>query len=388
MVVLVHRDTPIVLYGSYMSVFPVRNSMEEAEKDRIKYLLSRGIEHILCLSPIWNPRDIPNYLEERIIIPERLTLFAKSKIFGRLYYNYFLLKVSYGMYRRGLKPIIFFIGQDLILMGSLIKIIFKFPYICYLGDSLLGVDLASIGVVNSKVRLLRTMEWFTGKADKIVLFNSIEKKGLVEKGFDKGKIEVIPFSKANDFNLNQAIEDGLLRSFRGKFMVSYHGNMEFKHNYDGAMNIIKRIAPKVLDVAANDVVFLIVGNKFEHLAKPRNVIALDFISVKEKLMHILSLSSLYIVPIDTGTGIKGKLLDALSLEIPTIVTPHIMSQMVSKDSPLIVSEIDKMADAVLSILKISKDEYTSLKDRTHLYFKNNYTEKVYEKYINIFQELW
>jgi len=378
----------IVIYGCYMPVFPVRNTTQEAERDRIRYLLNRGIEHILVLSPIWNPNDVPDFLRERIIIPKHSSLFAESKILGRLYYNFLLLKFSYDMYSKGLRPIIFFYGQDLIFIGSLIKVIFKFPYICYLGDSNLGVEPASIGVVNFKSRLLRAMEWFTGMADRIVLFNSVEKRGLVEKGFNDGRIEVIPFSKNNEYNMNQAIEDGMLHSLKGKFIVSYHGNMEFKHNYVGAMNIINRIAPKVFDVAPKDVVFLIVGNKFEDVKKPKNVITVDFIPEKEKLMYILSLSSLYVVPIDTGTGIKGKLLDALSLGIPAIVTPHTMAQMVPNDSPLIVSEVDKMSDAIISVLNMSKNEYISLKNRTLLYFRNNYTEKVYERYISIFQELW
>jgi len=379
----------IVIYGCYMCLFSQRKPNDsEIERDRIRYLLNRDIEHIVVLSQIWDQNDVPDFLRERIIIPKHSSLFAKSKILGRLYYNFLLLKISYDMYRKGLRPIIFFYGQDLIFAGSLIRLILKFPYICYLGDSYLGVEPTSIGVVNFNVRLLRAMEWFTRKADRIVLFNSVEKRGLVEKGFNEGRIEVIPFSKNNEYNMNQAIEDGMLHSLKGKFIVSYHGRMEYKPSYVGAMNIINRIAPKLFDAAPNDVVFLIVGNKFEDVKKPKNVITVNFIPEKEKLMYILSLSSLYVVPIDTGTGIKGKLLDALSLGIPAIVTPHTMSQMVSNDSPLIVSEVDKMSDAIISVLNMSKNEYTSLKNRTLLYFSNNYTEKVYERYISIFQELW
>ena len=378
----------IVVYGCYMPVFPVRNTTQEAQWDRIRYLLNRGIEHILVLSPIWNPNDVPDYLRERIIIPKHSSLFAKSKILGRLYYNFLLLKLSYDMYRKGLRPIIFFYGQDLIFAGSFIRVIFKFPYICYIGETSLGVELASLGFVNFRVRLMRAMEWFTGKADKIVLLNSEEKRGLVEKGFNEGRIEVIPSGRTNEYDMNQAIEDGILHSLKGKFIVSYHGNMEFKHNYVGAMNIINRIAPKVFDVAPKDVVFLIVGNNLKDVKKPKNVITVDFIPEKEKLMYILSLSSLFVDPIDTGTGIHGKLMDALSLGIPAIITPHFMARMVSKDCPLIVSEVDKMSDAIISVLNMSKDEYASLKNRTLLYFRNNYTEKVYERYISIFQELW
>ena len=378
---------PLVLYACYMPVFPVRNTTNETENDRIMYLLNRGIEHILAISPIWRPNDIPDILKQRIVIPRYSSLFVKSKLFGRLYFNIFLLRVSYSMHRKGLKPILFFYGQDLIFTGSLIKIIFGFPYICYLGDSWLGIEPALIGVVNFKVKFLRAMEWFTGKADKIVLFNSVEKNGLVKKGFNGERIEVIPFSKNNDFDLNEVMDDDLSLTLQGKFLVSYHGNMEFKHNYDGAINIIKRIAPKVLDDASSDIVFLIVGNMFDNEEKPSNVITMNYIPEKEKLMQILSLSSLYIVPIDTGAGVKGKLLDALSLGIPAIVTPHIMSQMVSRDSPLIVSEVDNMAEKILAMFKISMNDYTSLKERTHLYFSNNYSQKVYEKYISIFQEL-
>jgi hypothetical protein len=389
---MVEMSTPakphIVMYGCYMPVFPVRNASQETERTRIRYLLNRGIEHILVLSPIWNPNDVPDFLRERIIISKHSSLFAESKILGRLYYNFLLLKISYDMHSKGLRPIIFFYGQDLIFTGSLIRVIFKFPYICYLGDSYLGAEPASMTVVNFKVRLLRAMEWFTGMADRIVLVNSVEKRGLVEKGFNDGRTEIIFPGRNNEYNMNQAIEDGMLHSLKGKFIVSYHGNMEFKHNCVGAMNIINRIAPKVFDAAPKDVVFLIVGNKFEDVKKPKNVITVDFIPEKEKLMYILSLSSLYVVPIDTGTGVNGKLLDALSLGIPAIVTPHTMARMVSEDSPLIVSEVDKMSDAIISVLNMSKDEYISLKNRTLLYFSNNYTEKVYERYISIFQGLW
>lgn len=378
---------PLVLYACYMPVFPITNASNETENGRIRYLLNKDVEHILALSPIWNPKYIPDFLSQRIIMPRQSSLLRKSKLFGRLYFNFFLLKASHDMHRRGLKPILFFYGQDLIFVGVLIKIIFGFPYICYIGDSWLGIELSSIGFVDFKVRLLRTMEWFTSKVDKIILFNNVEKKGLVDKGFDNEMIDVIPPGRDNEFNLNRLADCELLSFLQGKFLVSYHGNMEFKHNYDGAINIITRIAPKILDAAPNDVVFLIVGNGFDNVEKPSNIITMNFIPEKEKLMHILSLSSLYIVPIDTGAGVKGKLLDALSLGIPAIVTPHIMSQMVSRDSPLIVSEVDNMAEKILAMFKISMNDYTSLKERTHLYFSNNYSQKVYEKYISIFQEL-
>jgi hypothetical protein len=124
------------------------------------------------------------------------------------------------------------------------------------------------------------------------------------------------------------------------------------------------------------------------LSKIRNVITIDFMKEQEELMQVLSFSSLYIVPINGDTGIKRKILDALSLGLLVMGMPHINPQMNSRDSLFVFREIEKMYDAILSMTKIHRDKCISLQRRTCLCFKKKYSPAVYEKYINIFQELW
>ena len=123
------------------------------------------------------------------------------------------------------------------------------------------------------------------------------------------------------------------------------------------------------------------------IEKTMNVITFPFVHDKRKLMELLSLSSLYIVPINASTGIKGKILDAMSIGVPVMATAYIASQLIDKDSPVIVKEILQMADAIIEIYKIPANELQKIGETTLKYFNRNYTPKVYEKYLEIFQEL-
>lgn len=384
------KNSIVIFYASYIPIFPVETTTQETERDRIKFLLDSGIEHIIVQSSISSIEDAPPPFAKRIITPKHKLFLAKSsisKIIDRIYFNLFLIKHAWDIRKRNRKAIIFFYGQDLIPVGNIIKTIFNIPYICYLGDSFLGVSYSEIGQINLKIKLLRMMEWFTRKADFIILFNNAEREGLTDKGFDQNVIKAIPFSKNNAYISHWDDKMIIPSNLVGKFIVSYHGNMEFKHNRDGAITIIEKIAPELLKYNQNKIVLVIIGDSFIGIEKSGNVVTFPFTSDKKKLMDILSLSSLYIVPINTSTGIKGKILDAMSLGIPVIATPHIASQLIDEDSPVIVKEIPQMAEAIMEIYKMPADELQKIREITLKYFNSNYTSKVYERYLDLFEEL-
>ena len=200
--VLKDKNSIVIFYASYIPIFPVETTTQETERDRIKFLLDSGIEHIIAQSSISNMEYAPPPFAERIITPKHKLFLAKSSIFkiiDRIYFSLFLIKHAWSIRKLNRKAILFFYGQDLIPVGNIIKTIFNIPYICYLGDSFLGVSYSEIGQVNLKIKLLRIMEWFTRKADFIILFNNVEREGLTDKGFDQNVIEAIPFSKNNGY---------------------------------------------------------------------------------------------------------------------------------------------------------------------------------------------
>ena len=388
--VLKDKKSVVIFYASYMPIFPVKSTTQETERDRIRFLLDSGVEHVIAQSSISNTDDAPSPFSERIVIPRHKLFLPKNTIFkiiDRVYFSLFLIKNAQNLKKRKQKAILFFYGQDLIPAGNVIKTIFNIPYICYLGDSFLGVNCSEIGQKNLKVKLLRIMEWFTRKTNFIILFNNVERKGLIAKGFDENMIKVIPFSKNNGYIFRGNDRMIIPSNLMGKFIVSYHGNMEFKHNRDGAIAIIEKIAPAVFKHSQNKIIFVVIGDDFPEIKKTDNIITFPFIHDKQKLMDILSSSSLYVVPIITSTGIKGKILDAISLGIPVIATPHTASQLIGDDSPVIIKQISQMADAIMEMHKMPADELQKIRKLTLKYFNNNYTSKVYERYLDLFKEL-
>lgn len=384
------KKSAVILYASYMPIFPVRSTTQETECNRIRFLLDSGFEHVIVQSSISNTDDAAAIFLERIITPGHKLLLTKHSIFkiiDRIYFNLFLIKNALNLKKRKEKVILFFYGQDLIPVGNIIKTIFNIPYICYLGDSFLGVNYSEIGLINYKIRLLRIIEWFTRKADFIILFNNVERRGLINKGLDGNTIKVIPFSKNEDYSFQSNNKDSIPSNLIGKFIVSYHGNMEFKHNRDGAITIIEKIAPEVFNHGQVKIMFVVIGGDFHEIKKTDNVITFPFIHDKKRLLDILSLSSLYVVPINTSTGIKGKILDALSLGIPVITTPHIASQLIDKDSPVIVKDISQMANAIIEMYNAPVSVLKKISELSVKYFNSNYTSKVYEKYFDLFQEV-
>ena len=120
--VLKNKKSAVIFYASYMPIFPVRSTTQETERDRIRFLLDSGFEHVIAQSSISNTDEAPVHFSERMIMPSHKFIPAKSsmfKIIDRIYFNLFLIKSARYLKKRKRNVILFFYGQDLIPAGNI-----------------------------------------------------------------------------------------------------------------------------------------------------------------------------------------------------------------------------------------------------------------------------
>ncbi|SIP99223.1 Glycosyltransferase involved in cell wall bisynthesis [Chryseobacterium sp. RU37D] len=129
---------------------------------------------------------------------------------------------------------------------------------------------------------------------------------------------------------------------------------------------------------------IIIGRVCRHIEKRENVEMVEFSESLEEYYHQ---SKIAICPMLEGTGIKIKVIEALSYGLPVVGTERAVDGFSSKTSNgcLVTDDPEIFKNKVISLLQ---DEvyYQDMKHQAEDYFKNNFSEeKAIEKWKNLLQ---
>lgn len=171
--------------------------------------------------------------------------------------------------------------------------------------------------------------------------------------------------------------------------ILFPGSMSYYSNYHGVKWFLENVFSKYIEIMP-DISLLITGKVdvkiISEFQKYENVHFTGFLS-SEEFYSILLNCVFVIVPIKKGTGIKIKLLEAMSYGIPIITVPESVTGIpVSTDDkkkPFIVAnDSQEFLDKMISL---TKDDV--LRSQIGLYarkyFEKNYTDENIHKWINI-----
>ena len=200
---------------------------------------------------------------------------------------------------------------------------------------------------------------------------SIPDKNLIQHD-NKKEIHVIP--NGVDHSFFKPIDK------EKKYAVVFTGNMGYPPNVDAAGYLINEIMPLVWKKIPTAKVLLAGASP----AKKVTTLQSGLVVVSgwlDDIRDAYSSAKVFIAPMRIGTGLQNKLLEAMSMKIPSITTPLANDALQAKDGYeiLIGKDAEELAKSIINLLE-DKKTYDQLAHNGYNFVHNNHSwEKATEK---------
>lgn len=285
----------------------------------IKYLSPRNRLHVL-LSHVFSEGG-----EIDIFHPNLDISYCPPTWFDRFKYKSFLFnpyyyKAAYELMNRTKADVIQCQVLYTALLGYLLKRRFKKPLVL-VQENVEYLKYKRFQSATPLTYLLRRLEEFGCRiADKIVAVSEVDKQFMQEiYRLPEAKIEVIHHCADPEvFNYSEKGRHTVRRLYdlsSQELVLSFVGKLDTIPNTAAVRYIAEEIYPAVL-AEYPQTVFLIIGQNYDHLLpyKKERMIFTGFVSSREdvspNLADYLSASDVVIVPLDSGSGTRVKILEA------------------------------------------------------------------------------
>lgn len=204
------------------------------------------------------------------------------------------------------------------------------------------------------------------KVDKVLTLSCRDKAQLVEWNVPTEKIFVGPTYVDDPFPQPPYHGEGL--------DVVHVGAAHWPPNVDGILWFVKTIFPLIKRTLPSTR-FLIVGKEPPHkIAKLHNGVDILVLGFVEDIEKIYSNTGAFIIPLRIGSGIRIKIINAMTRGLPIVSTTVGCEGMdvVNGRHLLIADKAEEFADAVISLLN-SKDIRISLGKAAHAFCLMKYS---------------
>lgn len=203
------------------------------------------------------------------------------------------------------------------------------------------------------------------KFDKVITIS--EDEYIVFNRFLEDKVINIPHSFFSHFNTHS----------EKKYDLIFVGSENY-FNKQSMQWFFKNVHP----LLPENINIIIIGRICKHLEEMKNVTLLEFAENLEQYYHQ---SKIAICPMLEGTGIKIKVIEALSYGLPVVGTERAVDGFSSKmrNGCLIGNSPEVFRDHLLSLLQ-NEEYYMKIKREVKAYFNDHFSEeKAIEKWKNI-----
>lgn len=297
-------------------------------------------------------------------VPENLAFFAKNthalqKIGVEVIHAPFAYSVHEVIQTRGSKYDAVYITRynvaanyiDTIRANSKAKIIFNNADLHFLRElrSALrkGEDLTQpIKTRNEELEVMR-------KVDAILSYNEVEHAVILSHNLKEDNIFLCPWVVE---------KKPCTKTFEEKQDLVFLGNFNHPPNFEGVEFMAKEVMPKLANKNPNIKLKIFgsnVNDEVEALAS-ENV---EVVGFAEDLYEMFNDTRIFVAPLLSGAGIKGKVLEAMAHCVPTIMTPVAAegTKLTNKISTLIAKNSDEWVDQIL-LLYDNQKLWTKLKE--------------------------
>jgi sugar transferase (PEP-CTERM/EpsH1 system associated) len=198
--------------------------------------------------------------------------------------------------------------------------------------------------------------------DKSIIITSQDREYLPVE--NKDEIVVIP--NGIDFNYFQPM------TMNKKYDLVFAGNMSYPPNISAAKFLAKKILPEIIKILPN-IKCLIVGSSPNRTIKKLAAINVDVLGWVENIKMYYAYSKIFVAPLQLGTGLQNKILEAMAMEIPCIASSQANRGVNApiNDCILVADDFDEYYHAVLKLLNHPK-QANKLAENARTWVTENY----------------
>lgn len=208
----------------------------------------------------------------------------------------------------------------------------------------------------------------------VTMISEIDKQHL-SKYFKADKVLIVK----NGVNI-----DGRISTEYNQNEIVYLGDMEYIQNHDAVIWFIDNVLPNIIKRNPN-IILKIVGKNpkeelYKHCKNNKNIKITGRVDdVKKELLT----GALLICPIKISSGLQNKVLEALSVGVPAIVTPQVANPISSDKNVLIQAETIQEWEEKIGLIINDISYRTQLSEMSVTFISDNYT---WEGQIGILEE--
>lgn len=214
------------------------------------------------------------------------------------------------------------------------------------------------------------------KADNVIVVTNDDKKSLKKIGANESKITMLP-SVVMD---NTAYKDWNFTNRENSIM--YVGSLSWGANIDGLEYFINNIYPMIKQ-RVSDLKFYIIGKNPPDILQQfaQNDSSIVLTGFVEDLTEYYEKCKLFVVYLRYGSGIKIKILEALSNAMP-VVTNDVGMEGICTEGAELANTDKEFTDKVCELINDNK-KLKYMSEKGIEYINNNYSEKEYIKFFNV-----
>jgi len=182
---------------------------------------------------------------------------------------------------------------------------------------------------------------------------------------EKEKIVVIPNGVDYDFFSP--------KETKKSFELVFTGNMAYPPNVDAARFLVHKIMPFVWEVLPKVKVMLAGANPDNKVLslKSKRVIVTGWM---DDIRDSYASAKIFIAPMRIGTGLQNKLLEAMSMRIPSITTSLANDALKAKENEeILIGDSAKQLAEKIILLLTDHEVYEKIATKGHRFVKENYS---------------
>lgn len=170
---------------------------------------------------------------------------------------------------------------------------------------------------------------------------------------DRSQIHVVPNGVDTDFFQP--------RPFTEKnFDIVFTGNMNYPPNVDGALRLVKEIKPLVEEQFGKINVLLAGANPSQEVKDLATTEGVKVTGWIEDIREAYAQAKLFVAPMRIGSGMQNKLLEAMSMQMPSITTP-IAANAFTAEQKKVLYIAESNQDLANTIIKLLNDSTSAQK---------------------------
>lgn len=225
-----------------------------------------------------------------------------------------------------------------------------------------------IFLMTEQKRVLNLEKKIIENSSQVTIISDIDKQYLSDY-INTDKIKVLK----NGVDVNDIVADKYNPN-----QIAYLGDMEYIQNHDAVIWFIDNVLPKLVQKNP-DIMFKIIGKNpksqlYEHTKNSKNIIITGEV---EDVKKELSDSAVLVCPIRISAGLQNKILEAMSIGLPSIVTTQVAIPIVNNQDILLqANTVSEWENQIFNVLN-DADYRNNLSRISKDFVKNNFNWNIY-----------